>query len=353
MVAQVSRKEGFSLDSATAGRLGLAERRLGQLSMLERLWPPWKDFARGPLTACSAMGEVRLRGKSLDIAELLALGAHPRPARPSRPLRWAVGLTQCRRLLEDEPPDSPLTPSVVSRVYNGLDAPQLARGYHPYDPPPSGLVDGAAVWTLAPRWIAAGLPPLWAAGLALASWEREGPNHARRSLAGRVLIAGLAPRLDLPPHAFDLLGLGMTRAAAHETGGLEGLIRRARTQGAWRGLVEVFLRAVELSAGKVVKTALAAQELYHGHQELIDTWVRAPRHPQRLLTLLLGRPVVDLPSVARELEVTQRTAGLLAKKLVDQGLLQETTGQRRGRRFAYKPLLQLLQPGWGEKPKSA
>ena len=50
--------------------------------------------------------------------------------------------------------------------------------------------------------------------------------------------------------------------------------------------------------------------------------------------------------------MTQRTAGLLVAKLADQGLLREITGQRRGRRWAYQPLLRLLQPGWGESPAS-
>ncbi len=80
------------------------------------------------------------------------------------------------------------------------------------------------------------------------------------------------------------------------------------------------------------------------------TWVRAPANPLRLLDLLVGRPVLDLPLVAARLAVTQRTAGLLADKLLEHGLLAEITGQLRGRRFAYRGLLRLLQPGWGDAP---
>jgi predicted transcriptional regulator len=67
---------------------------------------------------------------------------------------------------------------------------------------------------------------------------------------------------------------------------------------------------------------------------------------------LLALPVIDLPTIAEKLEVTQRTAGLLVDKLADQALLAEITGQKRGRRFAYAPLMQLLQPGWGEDEDS-
>jgi hypothetical protein len=111
----------------------------------------------------------------------------------------------------------------------------------------------------------------------------------------------------------------------------------------------VFLTAVEKGAGRVRDISLQAQELEASHQELVDTWVRAPRHPRRLLALLVRRPVLDVPTVADQLEVTQRTAGLLLKKLKDLGLIKEITGQSRGRRFAYIPLMEILQPGWDSR----
>ncbi len=350
MPGSSGRQERFSLDGGTAGQLARAERRLGQVMMLPRLWEPWSGFARGALVACSAVSEVRIRGQRLDIAELLALGPEPSPSRPVRALRWGVGITQAHRRLESLRAGQALAPSLVSQIFRSIEAPQLSRGRAASRPPDPQPVRGSAAWTLAPRWQAAGLPPLWAAGLALASWEREAPGPGpRRGLAGRVLMCGLAPRLGLPAQGLYLLGAGLFRAAAREPRGLEGLIRQVRRAGAWRRFVVVFLRAVELSAAQVVKLSLAARELYRGHRELIDTWVRAPRHPKRLLRLLLERPVVELPLVASRLEVTQRTAGLLARKLAEQGLLVETTGQRRGRRFAYAPLLEILQPGWGQK----
>ncbi len=350
MQGRAGRPEKFSLDGATAGQLARAERRLGQIMMLARLWEPWSDFARGALVACSAASEVRLRGKRLDMAELLALGPEPNPSRPVRALRWGVGITLAHRRLESLRAGQALAPSLVSEIFHSIEAPHLSRGSAASREKDSQPVRGAAAWTLAPRWLSSGLPPLWAAGLALASWLREAPGPPpRRSLAGRVLMCGLAPRLGLPAQGFYLLGAGLFRAAAQEERGLEGLVTRVRRAGAWRRFTVVFLRGVELSAAQVVKLSLAARELYQGHRDLIDTWVRAPRHPKRLLRLLLERPVVELPLVASRLEVTQRTAGLLARKLEEQGLLLEITGQRRGRRFAYAPLLQLLQPGWGQK----
>jgi hypothetical protein len=331
--------------------LALAERRLGELAGLAGLWEPWPGFARGPLTAWAALGEVGLLGLELDAAELLALGPVPEPSRPTRPLRWAVGLTLARRRLEAQP-EAPLTPLALSELYQELDAPGLARGAEPA-PPPRRPIPGAAAWTLAPRWLEDGLPPLWAAGLALAAWEREGPDEPRRGVAGRVFLWGLGPRLGLPDHALCRLGPALAAAAARLPGGLGGLMAGVRKEGAWRRLLLAFLAAVEASARAAAGLARQARELNLAHHELLDTWVHAPKNPKRLLDLLLARPVVDLPEISQRLEVTQRTAGLLAEKLCDQALLTEITGQQRGRRFAYQPLLQLIQPGWGEEPDQA
>jgi hypothetical protein len=342
-----ARPDSLVLEAPAARLLALAERRIGELEAIQRLWQPWPQFAAHALTAWSALGEVELIEKSLDLAELIALGPQPQPSRPVKPLRLCVGIMLTRSRLEAEPGEHPLVPSLVTELFQNLDAPGLARGAGP-PPPLAAPVPGAAAWTLAPRWLKAGLPPLWAAGLALAAWEREGPEDKSRSRAGRVFLCGLAPRLGLPAHAFDRLGPGMQQAAGKLPGGLKGLMKEVREAGAWRKLFMVFLAGVEASARGVCGLAMAARELNRAHHELVETWVRAPQNPKRLLDLLLAMPVIDLPAISENLDVTQRTAGLLVDKLSDQGLLAEITGQKRGRRFAYAPLMQLLQPGWGE-----
>ena len=102
---------------------------------------------------------------------------------------------------------------------------------------------------------------------------------------------------------------------------------------------------MKISAEKVVDITARTQELYESHLDLVENWVRAPRHPIRLLRLFLVRPVLDLPLISAELKVTQRTAGLLVEKLKEHELINEITGQRRGRRFAYEPLLEILKSG--------
>ena len=335
-----SKPELFTLDAATGNILAAASEQVGRLHLISRLWPLWNHFVFGPWTATAAMAEAGLAGHEVDPMEVLAEGPEPAPSRPSLGLRWAVGFTLGARRLEGLGSGEPLTPSLVSEIFWSLNAPHLSRhtGYA-LSRTGQDTPSGAAVWTLAGRWTQAGLAPLFAAGLALASWEREGPDHPHRSAAGRLLLGGLAVRLGLPAAAFRALGLGLDRALGPD---LSKTLTHLRRKGSWRSWLPSFLKGLQVSSGLALETGLAVRELHQDHIDLINTWVRAPRHPLRLLDLLVYRPVIDVPTVAAELDVTQRTAGLLVSKLEDLGLLAEITGQKRGRRFAYLALLEAL-----------
>lgn len=338
-------REQLSLEPRLVARLAAAQESLGQLAMLSRLWPAWPAFLRGPLVARAAVLEARQQGLYPDLVELLGLGPQPQPSRPVKSLRWAVGVTLAYRRLEALEASALLTPSLVGEIFHNLDAPQLARGASGQRLElPEATLPGAAVWTLAPRMLAAGLPALMALGLALASWEREGPDHQLRSPAGRVLLSALARGAGLAPSGFLGLAPALALACQDEPGGLNQVMAEVRHGAAWRRWLGAFLGGVELAAAGVLEAAMTARELHAGHQEVINTWVRAPRHPLALLDLFLVEPVLDLPYVAQRLDVTQRTAGLLAAKLSEQGIIGEVTGQKRGRRFAYTPLIEALVP---------
>lgn len=339
----------YALEARLAASLAAAQAALAQVELLGRLWPVLADFARGPLTARAALLQCRQLALSPDPVTLLGLGAEPEPSRPNKALRWAVGHTLTQRRLEADLAEA-LTPSLVSELFLNLDAPHLARGGFAAVAPPwgEGPAPGAAAWSLAPRLVAAGLPPLMALGLTLAAWLRDAPDHPHREPLGWILAYGLGLRLGLP--AVGLLGLApAVEAAAAPEGGLKRVLKDMRATGAWRQWLGVFLVGVEACASGVLEAALAARQAAADHAATISTWVRAPRLPLQLLGLFLVRPVLDLPTIAADLEVTQRSAGLLANKLKAQGLIGEVTGQKRGRRFAYQAVVEVVA-GPEEKP---
>ena len=349
MEASNARKESPAMEMGTAARLAEASRQIGGLEAMARCWPFWHGFVQGPLSALAALGELQAKGMWLDVSRLLALGPNPEVSRPDLPLRWGVGFISALRKLEDWELAKPLTPSLVGGIHSAIDAPHLSRGIRSLG---NGVLEesigGTAVWTLAPRWQQSNRPPAWALGLASVSWEKEGPDTSRRSVAGHALLWALAPRLGIKAPAFAYLAPYLQKAASAQPGGLDGLLKSLRKDGTWRIYMEVFLAALTASAKATLELALATQQLHQENSDLVNTWVRAPRHPLTLLELLIRRPVLDLPLISQRLEVTQRTAGLLVDKLHELNLLTEITGQKRGRKYAYTPLLQLMQPGWGQ-----
>ncbi len=328
------------MEPRLVSQLASAQLGLGQLMMLKRVWLPWLEFAYWPLTARWAAQEVASLGHAVDFSALLALGPLPHPSRPSRGLRLACGLVLTKRKLEAGSLETQLLPSLVAEVFYTVDAPQLARGGSA--PDIELELPGSGVWSLAPRLLQTGLPPLAVAGITLASWYQQGLNHANLEPSGWVLLSGLAARLGLIPQVVEGLGAILRQLDAERGGEVTAALSRLKKSGAWREWLGYFLEAVTINASQLAELALKANIMLNDHRELVATWVRAPRHPAKLLDLLLRRPVLEVPDIAAELEVTQRTAGQLVGKLKELAILGEVTGQKRGRRFAYLPLIQLL-----------
>lgn len=63
---------------------------------------------------------------------------------------------------------------------------------------------------------------------------------------------------------------------------------------------------------------------------------------RQALSLLYRQPVIEASDLERALEVTTPTANALIKALIEKGILVETTGQQRGRVYAFKRYLTLF-----------
>jgi Fic family protein len=114
-----------------------------------------------------------------------------------------------------------------------------------------------------------------------------------------------------------------------------------RSRGDWEGWLRFFLDGVAATAREATATAERIFELREQHRALVLDLGLGP-NGLALLSFLFQQPMVDVKSVAKELGVTFPTANRLAASFEDLGLLRETTGQRRSRRFRYEPYLSLF-----------
>ncbi len=84
--------------------------------------------------------------------------------------------------------------------------------------------------------------------------------------------------------------------------------------------------------------------LREAHRKLItDKFGRAAASALTLLEDLFRHPVVSVKYVAELLDMTHAGANVLVKRMVDDGILVETTGQARNRAFRYGSYVDLFQ----------
>lgn len=113
------------------------------------------------------------------------------------------------------------------------------------------------------------------------------------------------------------------------------------------GWIEFFLRGIRQVAEDGNETARQIQALREEHRRLVAS--RLDNSPRALVLLekLFERPAVTVPTVAELIDRSYPIANDMVEKFEGLGLLVEVTGNKRNRRYHYKPYLELfgeLQP---------
>lgn len=121
-------------------------------------------------------------------------------------------------------------------------------------------------------------------------------------------------------------------------------LTRVREAGDWEGWLRFFLTGVAQVATEAEQTAQSILALQREHQQLIGAKLPASVAARRLLDHLFERPVIDVKSAARGIEVSIPTANTLVAQFQSLGILREITGGRRDRVFRYQQYLATLSP---------
>lgn len=113
-------------------------------------------------------------------------------------------------------------------------------------------------------------------------------------------------------------------------------------RGDWEGWIRFFLRGVAETADQAATTAEAIAALRETERERL-TAVGLTGTAVRLLDLHFRRPLLTAPAAADALGVSRPTTRQLLERLQYLGIVQETTGGRRNRRFRHTPYLDLFE----------
>lgn len=190
-------------------------------------------------------------------------------------------------------------------------------------------------------------PALIQCGLAHAQFETIHPFLDGNGRVGRLLVA------------FLLCTRGVLRRPLLY---ISSFLKRNRTEyydrltavrggGDWEGWLKFFLRGVAEVSREATESARKILALREDHQRRIrDQANLKTDRGLSLLDYLFEHPITTGRLVMGELGVTLTTANKLLVQLAEMGLLRETTGFDRNRRFAYESYLALFArpPGEGE-----
>lgn len=208
-------------------------------------------------------------------------------------------------------------------------------------PPPNHLDDCLDAFERFLHTDDVGLPPLIRAGLAHVQFETIHPFLDGNGRLGRLLITLILVEAGVlrEPILYLSLFLKSRRDDYYR------LLQEVRQAGAWEAWMEFFLTGVAETAEQAAETARDLIVMFEAHRQQIATLGRSAPSVLRVHEFMQARPIVMTQTIADGLKTSFPTASSALEKLVELGIVRETTGKQRGRIYAYSDYLALLDRG--------
>jgi Fic family protein len=185
------------------------------------------------------------------------------------------------------------------------------------------------------------LPPLIRAGLGHAQFETIHPFLDGNGRVGRLLISLCLEDWGLLSEPLLYLSLFFKRHRQEYYDRLGAV----RTRGDWEGWLVYFLEGVAVIADESVGLIRALFEIVNRDRSLYLESAQATVTGARLFENLSRNPIVTVKSAVRICDTTRPTAAKAIDSLCRTGILEETSGRKRDRTYAYRDYLSLLREG--------
>ncbi len=187
------------------------------------------------------------------------------------------------------------------------------------------------------------MPLLIKTGLVHSQFETIHPFLDGNGRVGRLLITFLLCQREvlLKPVLYLSLFFKQNQQQYYQE------LQSVREQGTWERWLEFFLRGVVDVSEQATETARLINNLREQHRNLIaQKFGYAAGKGHLVLEHLYRNPIVSVGAV-RDLvgktSYSYMAANQLVKRMVDCGILLETTGQTRNRRFIYQQYIDLFE----------
>ena len=293
----------------------------------------------------AAEARVLAQQRPGDAGEVLNYAAAMREglaAVQEEPVSVALLCRLHRRLLEDTR-GAALDPGRLreNQVWIGAPGSDIAQAVF-VPPPPADVARLLGELEAFLRADSVAAPPLVRIGLAHAQFETIHPFRDGNGRIGRLLITLLLCRDRILTKPVLYLSWFFMRHRAEYYDRLQGV----RDRGDWEGWIGFFLRAVAVVSADAAATTRRILTLRERHRALITERLgRAAGNGHRVLESLFRQPLVTVAGVRRQVGTSYANANALVARMVAAGILEELTGRRRNRVFAYRAYLRLFAEG--------
>ena len=183
------------------------------------------------------------------------------------------------------------------------------------------------------------IPLLLAIGLAHAQFETIHPFLDGNGRLGRLLVTFLLCEKEVlrKPVLYLSHFFRSNRQEYYDR------LQAIRDEGAWEEWLCFFVRGVSEVSLEAFETIRKIVELRESHRRVItESLGRVSGNGLRVLESLYTHPVISVEAVRKITGTTYPASNNLVSKLVERGILIETTGRRRHRRYRYDAYVELF-----------
>lgn len=120
-------------------------------------------------------------------------------------------------------------------------------------------------------------------------------------------------------------------------------ISEVRRSGNYEQWIRFFLEAVSKAASDSLEAIRQLSALHDTNIEKLPKTTRSKDNLRAVFDYIEQYPIIDIKRTAKELDISYNTVATAVKKLVELGILQETTNAARNRVFAYEEYLEILR----------
>jgi Fic family protein len=347
--------------------LSLADRALGRLDgSIQTL--PNPDLFVFMYVRKEAVLSSQIEGTQSSLQDLLAAEAHilspGRPKDVAEVVNYVTAMNYGLERMKELPLSMRLIKEIHERLLDGVRGARLTPGElrtsqnwigpggctladATFVPPPPHEVQASLGALETFLHSESDLPALIQIGLAHAQFETIHPFLDGNGRIGRLLITFLLCQRNilLKPVLYLSHYFKQNRQDYYEH------LQAIRDHGRWEEWLAFFLRGIDRVSREATETARRILALREEHRAAVTAHLgRAAGNGHRILEALYRRPIVSVADV-RELTATTFTAAnSLVSRLVQLGILQEATGNKRNRSFRYAPYIAIFGEGTATAP---